>query len=186
MYIYLTTNKVNGKKYVGMCSRPEDDSKDYFGSGTILSAAVKKYGKKNFVKEILGRYNTVEELKSAEVYWIKFYNAVLSEDFYNITEGGVGGDTKCYGKREWRANVSSAVQQTWDNISEEDYQKRCDATRKGIKEKRNTKGSANSMYGRSIVKEKKLRWYTNGKQVIYVPEGTNPSGFYPGRKVSNA
>jgi hypothetical protein len=44
-------------------------------------------------------------------------------------------------------------------------------------------GSLNSMYGRSVVNEKKLRWYTNGTSVIYVTEGTQPTGYIRGRKL---
>jgi len=42
-------------------------------------------------------------------------------------------------------------------------------------------GQKNNMYGRSAVKENNLRWYTNGKDTIYVTEGTQPEGFVRGR-----
>lgn len=45
MYIYLTTNTINGKKYIGMCTRDDDW---YFGSGKLIKSAIKKYGKENF------------------------------------------------------------------------------------------------------------------------------------------
>lgn len=51
-YIYKTTNLVNGKIYVGKRQMPHfDDS--YYGSGTVFKAALKKYGKANFKREIL-------------------------------------------------------------------------------------------------------------------------------------
>lgn len=43
------------------------------------------------------------------------------------------------------------------------------------------KGENNGMYGRSIVTEKKLRWYNDGTKNIYVTEGTEPVEFIPGR-----
>lgn len=43
------------------------------------------------------------------------------------------------------------------------------------------KGEGNGMHGRSIVTEKKLRWYNNGTKSIYVTEGTQPYGFVCGR-----
>ncbi len=46
---------------------------------------------------------------------------------------------------------------------------------------RDTSGNKNSMYGRSAVKEKNLKWYNDGTNTIYVSEGTQPTGFSPGR-----
>jgi hypothetical protein len=43
------------------------------------------------------------------------------------------------------------------------------------------KGKRNAMYGRSAISEKNLRWYNNGRENIYVSEGTQPSGYVPGR-----
>lgn len=42
-------------------------------------------------------------------------------------------------------------------------------------------GKNNPMYGRSAIKEKKLKWYTDGTKNIYVTEGTQPEGFARGR-----
>jgi hypothetical protein len=50
-FVYLTTNLLNGKQYVGSHEGYENDS--YLGSGTYISRAVKKYGKENFKREIL-------------------------------------------------------------------------------------------------------------------------------------
>lgn len=52
-FIYITTNLINGKKYIGKrkCTFNEyDDS--YLGSGKLLLQAVEKYGKSNFSREI--------------------------------------------------------------------------------------------------------------------------------------
>ena len=42
-YNYITTNKINGKRYVGMHSTDNIDDK-YLGSGQLLIKAINKYG----------------------------------------------------------------------------------------------------------------------------------------------
>lgn len=90
MHVYLTTNLVNGKGYIGKCST---DSSWYLGSGQLLIAAIKKYGRENFQKTILEKVNSLEELTEREKYWINHYNALGNDKFYNLREGGDGGDT---------------------------------------------------------------------------------------------
>ena len=48
---------------------------------------------------------------------------------------------------------------------------------------RNT-GEKNGMFGRSAITENNLRWYTNNKTDIYVPEGTQPREFISGRNIT--
>jgi len=82
MVIYLTTNLINGKKYIGLDSynRPW-----YLGSGTVLKKAIVKYGKSNFKKEILEKCSTIEELRERELYWINKFQAHTNPEFYNRT-----------------------------------------------------------------------------------------------------
>lgn len=88
-YIYMTTNKVNNHRYIGQRAWSDPDKKDsYIGSGKAFLNAVKKYGRKNFSKEILQWASSKEELDELEKSFIKKYDAVNSPDFYNIQEGG--------------------------------------------------------------------------------------------------
>jgi len=88
-YIYLTTNLINNKKYIGKHKGYLDDN--YLGSGILITAAINKYGKENFKKEILYVSKSEEENNEKEKYFIALYNAVERKDFYNIADGGQGG-----------------------------------------------------------------------------------------------
>ncbi len=88
MIVYITTNLINGKKYIG---KDENNVKSYIGSGIEIAHAIKKYGRKNFIKEILAECNTSEELNELEEYYIDYYGAQKSDLFYNIAPGGTGG-----------------------------------------------------------------------------------------------
>lgn len=90
-YVYLTTNLVNDKKYIGKHSTDkmvEDD--DYFGSGVLISKAISKYGKKNFRREILHYCNSEEEAFNLEIKEIKERNAIEDSKYYNLAFGGEG------------------------------------------------------------------------------------------------
>ena len=97
-FIYLTTNKLNDKKYIGMCKNTHREN--YIGSGKLLKQAIKKYGKENFERTVLQECQTFEELSASEIYWIKFYNGVEDSNFYNLTSGGFGGNSE-YLKEYW-------------------------------------------------------------------------------------
>lgn len=94
-YIYLITNKINNKKYVGKTIHSIEkrwkehirDSKKEKCEIRPLYRAIRKYGAENFsIKEI--DTGQGEELSGKEQYWIQHYNTY--EDGYNATLGGDG------------------------------------------------------------------------------------------------
>lgn len=86
-FIYKTTCLVNGKIYIG---KHEGDCNDnYLGSGELFLKAVRKYGRKNFKREILRHCNTLHELKIWEHVFIKKYHSQNPEIGYNIADGDV-------------------------------------------------------------------------------------------------
>lgn len=87
-YIYETTNLINGKKYIGQHKSNKFDNW-YLGSGIVLKKAIKKYGRENFRTIIIEKINTCkEDLNNREIYWIKYFNAVKSKEYYNNSCGG--------------------------------------------------------------------------------------------------
>lgn len=94
-YVYEITNLINSKKYIGKrsCECPIEEDK-YMGSGKYIKIAIEKYGENNFKKDILFICNTEEEAFYIEYYYINKLNAVKSRMYYNVAEGGHGGNTK--------------------------------------------------------------------------------------------
>lgn len=88
--IYKTTNKINGKIYVGQ-HKTKNINDGYIGSGLILNNARQKYGEENFKREIL-EFCTRDNLNEREIYWIEKLCARNPHIGYNIKKGGSGGD----------------------------------------------------------------------------------------------
>jgi group I intron endonuclease len=89
MVIYETINKINGKRYIG---KDKHNDPNYLGSGKILNKAIKKYGKENFIKTILEYCDSEKHMAEREQHWIEITDAQRSDIYYNIGEGGYGGD----------------------------------------------------------------------------------------------
>lgn len=99
--IYIITNIINGKQYVGKTIRRvqtrywEHTHRD-INKKDLLHQALCKYGIENFTIEILEKnIFTLEELNLKECIWIKQKNT-LAPNGYNLTEGGDGGNGKTY------------------------------------------------------------------------------------------
>lgn len=93
--IYLITNLVNGKRYVGQTvsiqSRWKAHQKESRnGNQRPLYRAMRKYGLVNFVIEELGQYPDTKSLNEAESYWIRYYQSETPLG-YNLTSGGDRG-----------------------------------------------------------------------------------------------
>lgn len=86
--VYLTTNEVNGKIYVGVHSTDKLED-GYLGSGTYLKLAFKKYGKDNFTRQILEVLPSSKEAYQLEKEIVDL-DFVKRSDTYNIYPGGCG------------------------------------------------------------------------------------------------
>lgn len=89
--LYQTTNNLNGKIYVGVHKVADTvRSRNYLGSGDRIRAAIKKYGKENFVRCTLAEFSLCKDVYAAEAEVVnkEFVNRL---DTYNICFGGRGG-----------------------------------------------------------------------------------------------
>lgn len=93
MVIYRITNLVNGKIYIGQDSK---NRKNYLGSGIHIKAAIKKYGRDKFSKEILEICESADQLNAAEIKWIDSFDSRNPKIGYNIA---VGGEAVMFGRK---------------------------------------------------------------------------------------
>ena len=88
-YIYIITNLINDKVYIGKRQKSKFDFK-YWGSGLIIKESIKKYGIENFSRDVLCWCDSLEELNNMEKYYIKEYDSKNPLLGYNLTDGGDG------------------------------------------------------------------------------------------------
>lgn len=88
-YIYVTTNIINGKKYVGQ-KTSNVFIKRYLGSGLYIKNAIKKYGTDCFKVELIDFAMDKKSLDILEIYYINKYNTNYKKGGYNISIGGTG------------------------------------------------------------------------------------------------
>lgn len=103
-YVYLTTNLVNGKQYVGQHLHDGFDS-NYKGSGTYIKRAFEKYGWDNFDCKVICWCSTQIQLNEAEDNYIKLFDTMVPNG-YNLKGGG--GAKGRYSK-ETRKKISEAL-----------------------------------------------------------------------------
>lgn len=129
MIVYLVTNKLNGKMYVGQHAGTDLESywrrnvwlaeAGYQGK-RLLYRAIRKYGSHGFDTEILTTVKTKQELDHYEIQLIKFLDTTNPEKGYNITLGG-GGSLGVKFSEETRIKMSKAREGKL--MSEENRQK---------------------------------------------------------------
>lgn len=151
-FVYLTTNIVNGKIYVGQYTFKADKrlNANYLGSGTVIEQAIKKYGRENFKRRILKLCYTVNQLNGYETYYTLKYNPNLDP---NIGYNQIIGPNRVCGNKNpasypnvrkkmieanRRTTLSKEYRKKQSDIMKE-YFKNHDANFKGCKHSEETK-----------------------------------------------
>lgn len=189
-YIYLITNKLNGKTYVGQ-HKVETLKKDsYFGSGIYLKRAIDKYGQENFEKTVLKYCETREQADFLEKKYISFYRLGGFAE-YNIADGGEGGktwDQHGVPKSEiQKINQSRTMKEKYRNgLLQAPYK---GETRSSTHKKNISVGTKKAMTNLPAATKRKLvegglhtkglLWWNNGQ--VCVRAKTQPEGFKKGR-----
>jgi group I intron endonuclease len=94
-FVYITTNAVNGKQYIGDHSTNNLENDRYLGSGSLFVNKVNEYGQKNFSREILEYFPTKKEAFDAQEKYIRLYKTHVSENGYNVSWKGGHGVKDC-------------------------------------------------------------------------------------------
>ena len=88
--VYIHTNKINGKKYVGI-TRQNPKRRWQKGCGydrTYFGNAIKKYGWDGFTHEVVAEKRSEKDACELEIALIKYYKTNQREYGYNISAGG--------------------------------------------------------------------------------------------------
>ncbi|NMC60393.1 MAG: GIY-YIG nuclease family protein [Candidatus Methanofastidiosa archaeon] len=135
-YVYITTNVVNGKQYIGDHSS-NNLNDNYLGSGVAFRKAIKKYGKENFTKQILELFNTKEEAEGAQLFYIERFNTLIPNGYNISPSGGIhwGGVHSEESKR--KMSLSKKGKPSWNkgktNVYSEETRLKWSEKRKGKK-----------------------------------------------------
>lgn len=127
--VYKVTNRINGKIYIGVHKTDNLDD-GYLGSGRAIKAAVLKYGKDKFTKEVLYEFDTYQEAleKEKEVVDKDFinrpdtYNAAIGGWHWKIEEGTISdrlsqGQRTRFSNPEQRELISNQMNARWRNAT---------------------------------------------------------------------
>lgn len=94
-YLYVHTNKINNKRYVGItCQNPRTrwgSNGNGYKKSPLFYRAIQKYGWENFKHEIIMENLSKESAKNKEIETIKKYMSNDRKYGYNISKGGGGG-----------------------------------------------------------------------------------------------
>lgn len=122
--IYLVTNLVNNKKYVGQVLQRRGYKLRFYEHlvGTkyanthLLSNAIKKYGEENFKVELIEENIPEDFIDEKEIYYIKLFNTYyINNNGYNMTIGGQGIHGYLHSAEDIK-KISDASKKHWDEL----------------------------------------------------------------------
>ena len=119
MFIYKITNKVNNKVYIGQSVRPIKKRFNRHINDAIrnkldthFARAIRKYGKDNFICEVIDTAKNQNDLTLKEQYWIQYYDSVKMG--YNETDAisKCGGNTYASKTEEELLEISERIRKS--------------------------------------------------------------------------
>ena len=160
--VYIHTNKINDKKYIGITGRDPEvrwgrNGRGYYDQQPAMTAAIEKYTWDGFTHEIVANNLTEEEAIEMEIDLIALYKTnccrYKNPSYgYNMTDGGQGSSGHRH-TDEARKKISISSKEHWSN---EEYR---------AAQIERTTGENNPFYGKQHTEETKerLREASSGK-----------------------
>lgn len=124
--IYVITNTINGKQYVGQTWQGLEKrwnrhcwSCTQKSGRMVISTAINKYGKESFTREVVARCLTQEDADEKEIEWSERLNT-LSPNGYNLKVGqGRGRTSELTKQKISQSNMGRVVsEETRQKLSE--------------------------------------------------------------------
>ena len=146
--VYLTTNKINNKIYIGVHETNTSEFDGYIGCGayidkpssynkgkTHLHQAILKYGTSAFYRQTLKEFDNLEDAIDLEC-WLVDDAFVKRTDTYNMVVGG--GIPPVLSKKVYQFTLEGKLVKTWNSIVSiiDFYKVNKDRIRMAIKDKR--------------------------------------------------
>lgn len=168
MYIYIIKNILNNKCYIGQTIQKRIERRwqsHHFvrkdlNNPSLISLAIAKYGKENFIFSMLAECSSREELDNLERKYIAQYNT-LAPNGYNLMTGGASGyifheETK---KIMSEIKKGSTLPEATKSKMSESHKRRwqCESMREKRSEQ-SKKAWQNDEYRKMIIQSLKKRW----------------------------
>lgn len=167
--IYMYTNKINGKRYVGQTNDFNRRHKEHIKSSynekrkydynVPFHCAIRKYGIENFEIKILAEnISTQEKMNEYEIFFIKRYKTLANnKKGYNVASGGSNGNPYA-GKTEeemneifndkWKQKQSES--HMWQKGENNPMYGKCHSEETKQKMSEAKKGENNPMFGKGV------------------------------------
>ena len=158
-YLYEIKNIINNKRYIGRTCNPDIRKKRHFREleknkhhCIFLQRAFNKYGKENFIFNIIDTRNTLKEIQELELSYIND-----NSNLYNVSNLSSGGDliSNHPNNDQIRKKISSSSKRRWENMSCEEKIKYFKLVTGINNPNYGNRGTLNPLYGKSLTKEHK-------------------------------
>lgn len=181
-YVYVHTNKINDKKYVGLTTAKPEHRWRSDGSGYVKQPyffrSITKYGWNNFDHDVY-EVDTKEDMYYLEQYLISFYDTMNQDKGYNLSRGGESGNNQMKNSysKDYDKEYKAQYRQTHKEQIKLHFQEYCKTNQEKVKKRHQDYYQAHKEHIKERVKkyreehidqikESKKRWAEEHKEEL--------------------